>query len=139
MNRFKRYRSHFLWSLACFTAFALVSCTRSGNSETTLPETVDYNYHIRPILSDRCFKCHGPDVKQRKADLQLYSAEGAYHALKDNPKAHAIVPGHADQSEAYLRISTADTSMVMPPVSSNLSLTGFEIAMIKKWIDQGAK
>jgi hypothetical protein len=101
-------------------------------------DSVDYNLHIRPILSDRCFKCHGPDANARKANLRLDSYEGAIAALKDEPTAHAIVPGDPASSEVYLRISSADTSEVMPPIKSNLKLNEHEIELIKKWISQGA-
>lgn len=104
-----------------------------------LPETVDYNYHIRPILSDRCYKCHGPDAKTREADLRLDTEEGAYKALKDDPKGHVIKPGDPLHSDLFLRVSTSDTSLLMPPPSSNLALTEYEIRLIEKWIAQGAK
>ncbi len=107
-------------------------------SGETIPEVVDYNFHIRPILSDRCFKCHGPDANQRKANLRLDTEEGLYAALKDNPSEHVIVAGKPDHSEVFRRIASADTSLVMPPPSSNLSLTAHEIALIEKWIAQGA-
>ncbi len=110
------------------------SSSLSGDSDS-----IDFNLHIRPILSDRCFKCHGPDAKQRKANLRLDSPEGAYAALKENPSQHAIVPGDPDASIVYLRISSPDTSEVMPPVRSNLKLNSDEIDVIKKWIGQGAK
>ncbi|HMI67789.1 MAG TPA: PSD1 and planctomycete cytochrome C domain-containing protein, partial [Cyclobacteriaceae bacterium] len=109
-----------------------------GASTSKIPDVIDYNFHVRPILSDRCFKCHGQDAKQRKADLRLDIAEDAYAALKKNP-GFAIVPGHPHQSEMYLRISSTDTSFVMPPPSSNLSLTAEEVDLIRKWIEQGAK
>lgn len=116
------------------------NCTNT-NAETgnQMPETVDYNYHIRPILSDKCFKCHGPDMKKREADLRLDTPEGAYAALKDNPKAHAIVAGNIEQSELFQRIISTDTSELMPPPKSNMKLTKFEIDLIAKWIKQGAK
>ncbi len=116
----------------------LASCS-SKRSESNMPSLVEYNFHIRPILSDRCFKCHGPDAKQRKADLRLDNEESAFAALKKNPSVHALVAGKPDQSEVFVRISTKDTSLVMPPPSSNLSLSEFEIKLIKKWIGQGAK
>lgn len=119
--------------------FFLTGCSSSESKTEKIPKIVDYNFHIRPILSDRCFKCHGPDAKQRKAELQLYNEAGAYAALKKKPSAHAIVPGHPEESEVYLRISSTDTSTVMPPPSSNLSLTPFETELIKKWIEQGGK
>lgn len=114
------------------------SCQRSGSGISGSSDSVDFNLHIRPILSDRCFKCHGPDANQRKSNLRLDTREGALAALKDNPSAHVIVPGNADKSEVYLRISAKDTSFLMPPPSSNLTLTEDEIEVIKKWIDQGA-
>lgn len=116
------------------------NCTSSSAAETGgIPDEVDYNFHIRPILSDRCFKCHGPDVNKREANLRLDTPEGAYAALKDNPKAHAIVAGNLEQSEVYQRIIAKDTSVLMPPPSSNLKLTQHEIELIGKWIKQGAK
>jgi hypothetical protein len=101
-------------------------------------DSVDFNIHIRPLLSDRCFKCHGPDANQRKANLRLDIRENALSALKDNPKEHVIVPGNSAGSEVYRRISSSDTSQRMPPVSSNLKLNDQEVELIKKWIDQGA-
>ncbi len=100
---------------------------------------IDFNLAIRPILSDRCFKCHGPDANKRKAGLRLDIADSAYKALKDNPDAHILVAGKPELSELYRRISTTDTAEIMPPVSSNLKLNDLEIALIKKWIEQGAK
>jgi hypothetical protein len=105
----------------------------------TLPDVVDYNFHVRPILSDRCFKCHGPDGNKRKANLRLDKEAGLYQALKDDPDAHVIVPGKPNFSELYLRISASDTSIQMPPPNSNLALSEFEVKLIRKWIDQGAK
>ena len=109
----------------------------AGNKEA-IPDTVDFNFHVRPILSDRCFKCHGPDANKREADLRLDTEEGAFAALKDDPSQHVIVPKDPLQSALYQRLISTDTSMVMPPPSSNLSLTSTEIAIIKKWIEQGA-
>jgi hypothetical protein len=91
---------------------------------------VDFNIHIRPILSDRCFKCHGPDSKQRKADLRLDIPDSAYAALKESPGMFAIVPGKPDQSEVYHRIISEDTAERMPPPSSNVSLSEYEIKLI---------
>lgn len=112
--------------------------TEAGPQETSMPEIVDYNYHIRPILSDRCFKCHGPDANKRKANLRLDTPEGAFAAFKDNPKMRAIVPGNPDASDVYVRLITKDTSERMPPLNSHLSVTAFEVELIKKWIKQGA-
>mgnify|MGYP003580479822 FL=1 len=119
------------YSSFLLTVATVFSC-RENNFRTATLDSVDYNIHIRPILSDRCFKCHGPDGNARKANLRLDTPEGALAALKDNPSAHAIVPGDPEKSEVYLRISTADTSQVMPPVKSNLKLNEAEIQLIKK-------
>ncbi len=104
-----------------------------------LPEEVDYNFHIRPILSDKCFTCHGPDANKREAGLRLDIGDSAFKALRETPGAFAFVPGKPHQSEVYRRITTSDTSQRMPPVGSNLRLTEHEIALIGKWIQQGAK
>lgn len=114
-----------------------LACRREGTLAGTT-DSVDFNLHIRPILSDRCFKCHGPDANQRKANLRLDIRENALAALKDNPTAHVIMPGKSSQSEMYRRISSNDTSQRMPPVNSNLTLNQQEVELIKKWIDQGA-
>jgi hypothetical protein len=124
--------------LAAGALFLLIAGKKRNSSAEKLPATVDFNIHIRPILSDRCFKCHGPDANKRKASLRLDIADSAYAALKEDPKFHAIVPGEPKQSQMFLRISSTDTSEQMPPPSSNLTLSAFEIKLIEKWIKQGA-
>lgn len=116
---------------------SLNSCNTSAEAEHS--DLVDYNFQIRPILSDRCFKCHGPDANKREADLRLDTPEGAYAALKENPTAHALVKGKPMLSEVFLRITTEDSTLRMPPPESNLNLTEEEISLIKKWIEQGAE
>jgi hypothetical protein len=116
------------------------SCFRSSRAgEDHSSGSISYDYDIRPILSDKCFVCHGPDANKRKAGLRLDIAEEAYKALQDNPNAHALVPGDPFHSELYLRISSKDSSELMPPPSSNLSLTREQIDLLKKWISQGAR
>jgi len=110
-----------------------------GGRKPVLPDVVDYNFHIRPILSDKCFACHGPDKNAREAELRLDTREGAYSALAGVPDLYAIVPGHPEQSEVYRRITSRDEAVRMPPVSSNLTLTGYEIQLIERWIKQGAE
>lgn len=103
-------------------------------------DKISYNFQVRPILSDKCFNCHGPDANKREAGLRLDTEEGAYAALKDNPKAHAVVPGKPEVSELFRRVSATDTAIIMPPVASNLpSLTAAEVDVIEKWIQQGGK
>lgn len=134
-------KNKLLVAIVVAVSYITTACflNRGNASAAAIPDEVDYNYHIRPILSDRCFKCHGPDANKREADLRLDTEAAAYAALKDNPKLHAIVPGKPDQSAVWLRIVTKDTAEIMPPLESNLKLTEHEIALIEKWIKQGAK
>lgn len=127
----------FLLVLLSLSPLFLASCKRE-NRIAMHNDSVDFNLHIRPILSDRCFKCHGPDGNQRKANLRLDIRENALAALKDNPDQFVIMPGNSSQSELFRRISSHDTSQVMPPPSSNLKLNETEIELLGKWIDQGA-
>ncbi|HEY5918819.1 MAG TPA: PSD1 and planctomycete cytochrome C domain-containing protein [Chryseolinea sp.] len=100
---------------------------------------IDFNYHVKPILSDKCFACHGPDVKKRQADFRLDTEEGAFKALKSNPKHFAIVKGNVDESVLVKRIFSEDPLFHMPPPESNLVLTEQEKSVLKKWIEQGAE
>ncbi|GGM90372.1 hypothetical protein GCM10010967_24210 [Dyadobacter beijingensis] len=105
--------------------------------DESLPETVDYNQHIKPILSDRCFKCHGPDKTKIEAGLQLASFDGATMELKSG--ATAIDPGEISSSELINRILSKDPDLVMPTPNSHLTLTDEEKALLIKWIRQGAE
>lgn len=104
-----------------------------------LPETVDYNFHIKPILSDNCYTCHGPDANKRKANLRLDLEEDAFKELKESPGQYAFVTGNPNKSKAYGYIVTDDVNELMPPADSKLSLNSYEKKLIKKWIEQGAK
>ena len=104
-----------------------------------LPDKVDFNHHIKPILSDRCFKCHGPDEKVREANLRFDTEEGAF-ALRDTAaNSYAIVSGNLKESLLVQRVSSSDPEFKMPPPESNLSLSKYEIELLKKWIEQGAE
>src|SRR5262249_32597249 len=94
--------------------------------------TVDYNFHIRPLLADRCFVCHGPDANKRKAGLRLDLPENALGK-------GVIVPGKPAESPVVQRITAADVHERMPPAKSNLSLSRHEIALIRRWIAEGAE
>ena len=108
-------------------------------SAAYLPEVVDFNQHIRPLLSDRCFACHGPDANKRESGYRLDVAEDALKALKDQPGIFGIVPNKPGQSAVIDRIFSEDPNLVMPPPASNLSLTDSEKQLISKWIEQGAE
>ncbi|GAA4412633.1 DUF1553 domain-containing protein [Nibrella viscosa] len=107
-------------------------------AEKSLPEKVDYNLHIKPILSDRCFACHGPDKNKQQAGLRLDTPESAYAALKESGNT-AIVPGSLRKSELYHRITSTDPEYMMPTPESNLALSAEEKALIVRWIEQGAE
>ena len=96
---------------------------------------VDFNRDVRPILSDKCFACHGPDEHERKADLRLDTAEGAFADLGGYV---AFKKGQPEKSEAFLRITSSDRDEVMPPPKFHKELTKEEVATIKKWIAEGA-
>jgi len=100
---------------------------------------IDFNYDVKPILSDKCFTCHGPDVKKRQADFRLDNEEGAFKALKSNPAHFAIVKGKPAESLLVNRIFSEDPLYRMPPRESNLVLTDKEKEILKKWIQQGAE
>ena len=105
-----------------------------------IPKEVDYNFHVKPILSDRCFKCHGPDANQRKGNLRLDLAEGALtHTSNESSKENRIIrAGKPFQSEVIQRILSDEDDYQMPPPESHLTLDQREKAIIAKWIKQGA-
>jgi hypothetical protein len=98
---------------------------------------VDFNREIRPILSDNCFKCHGPDDKHRMANLRLDLRDGG--AFTQRAKGPLIVSGDAAKSVLYLRISNPDKNRRMPPPNAELTLSAQQVQLIKQWIDEGAK
>ncbi|SIO26182.1 Concanavalin A-like lectin/glucanases superfamily protein [Singulisphaera sp. GP187] len=98
------------------------------------PASVDFSRDVLPILSDKCFRCHGPDPGTRKADLRLDRAEDALR--KKDP---VIVPGQSEASELIVRIKSDDAEETMPPPKSNLSLNAREVAILERWVEQGAE
>ena len=127
--------------LLLFVIIAAVSCFNNNGStdDHAIPGAVSYNFQIRPILSDKCFKCHGPDANKRQAGLRLDIADSAYAPLRETPGAFAIVPGKPHSSELLKRIISADTSFMMPPTDAHLgALTKHETVLFEKWIEQGA-
>jgi hypothetical protein len=122
--------------LVCVIGTVLYNFTSGNTSDST--ELVDYNLHVRPILSDKCFACHGPDAKARQGGLRLDLADSAYASLKENPSMHGIKPKERDKSGVWLRIISEDPELLMPPPKANLALSADEIEILGKWIDQGA-
>lgn len=138
-----------LYSLLVFIPVLVVYSCNTGvqTSETTanndingrIPDKIDFTFHVKPILSDRCFKCHGPDKNAIEGGLSLNTAEDAYMALGKNKDHYAIVPGDVEKSELVNRLYTTDESLMMPPPESNLTVTKYEKEILKKWIEQGAE
>jgi len=101
------------------------------------PKTdIHFNRDIRPILSDNCFNCHGPDKDKRKAKLRVDTREGLFTVIKDRAP---IVPGKPAESEIYRRITSQDPDEVMPKSNSGKKLSSAQIALLKRWIEEGAK
>ena len=121
--------------------FFFIQCSLVIPEEITqeiesLPEVVDFNYHIKPLLSDRCFKCHGPDENTRKAGLRLDIETLAFSKLESGKRAFS--KANLYNSESAHRIISTDPELQMPPPESNLKLSSREKALILKWIEQGA-
>jgi hypothetical protein len=93
---------------------------------------VDFNFQIRPLLSDRCFKCHGPDERARKGKLRLDTREGALKELEDGWA--VIKPGDPEKSELVRRIFATDEDDQMPPPKSNLKLSSVEKELLRSWM-----
>jgi hypothetical protein len=113
-------------------AILLISVGRNVQAE----EAVDFGRDILPILSDKCYHCHGPDEQARKAELRFDTKAGAFRVLDGQA---VIVPGKSADSELYRRIISKDPEEVMPPKSANRDLSPRQIELLKRWIDDGAK
>ncbi len=94
-------------------------------------DQLDFGRDVRPVLSDKCFHCHGPDEAHREADLRLDVAAAALE--------WAIVPGDVDKSEFIARVISEDPELLMPPPDSGKKLTGEEIETLRRWVAAGAK
>src|SRR5437588_10991547 len=132
-----------LFALGLFSV--AVGFTQPADSRDIAPQTpakqtaalqpVDFTRDIRPILSDTCFLCHGPDEKNRKGGLRLDTKKGAFADLGGHK---AIVPGEPDKSALFLRINHKDDAKRMPPVKARKQLKPAQIELIRRWIEEGA-
>ena len=117
--------------------FATVGIAEEKPTPPAATNRVDFTRQIRPLLSDRCFRCHGPDASRRKAKLRLDVREGAFKKLDGG---WAVVkPGDPSKSELVRRITTTDVDDMMPPPESKLSLTDDEKALLTRWVAEGAE
>ena len=131
------YKAVFFFLLVA--GFGLAGCIMNSGKDKANPDRMSYNTDIRPVLSDKCFLCHGPDEGTREAGLRLDIREHAIAPLEGHTDRYAIVPGDPGQSDMIRRISSDDPAIMMPVPESHLGrLTTEEIDKIKKWISQGA-
>jgi hypothetical protein len=115
----------------------LAGACKSRTTVGALPEVVDFNFHVKPILSDRCFKCHGPDDRARKASLRLDLKTGVFGELPSGRR--AVVAGRPGRSELVRRITSTDPKVMMPAPDSHLTLSEYEKAVLIRWVEQGAE
>jgi hypothetical protein len=123
---------------AVLAALSLLLCpalTTAASATPNLPARIEFNQHIRPILSGTCFPCHGFDSSTRKADLRLDIFEGA---TAEHQGRHALTPGDLHGSELWRRINATSADEHMPPPDSGKKLTPSQIGLLKSWIEQGA-
>ncbi len=118
-----------------------VSTALAAAAVKPLPAVVEFNRDIRPIMSNTCFKCHGADVAANKGSLRLDRPESAYAPLTDQfgRKRTPIVPGDPEKSEVWRRLISKEAAEVMPPPDTLHQLSARDIALMKRWIEQGAK
>ena len=115
----------------------LAALSADGVAAAEPSDPVGFNSDIRPILSDRCYTCHGPDAANRKTALRFDTEEGTFAALADG--SFAIVRGKPDESALYQRITSDDLVRRMPPAyEGHAKLGDGEIELIRRWIEQGA-
>lgn len=119
-------------SIGLFTTGALWATPHSA-----APKKIDYNRDIRPILADKCFKCHGQDPKAVQAGLNLSERSSATQPLKDRKT--AIVPGNPESSELMRRVKATDPDDIMPPPQSHKTLSPEDKAILQRWIAEGAE
>ena len=100
-------------------------------------DSISFNHQVRPLLSDRCFTCHGPDEKARKGKMRLDTVEGSRKALDDGWQ--VVKPGAPEKSEVVRRIFATDPDEIMPPPESHLVLSPEEKSLLKRWIEQGGE
>jgi len=123
-------------SVATFVAMASVSIAWGQIASFADEPRVEFNRDIRPILSDACFQCHGPDEAERHGGLRLDHADAAHHG---GDSGVAIVPGDADASEVWRRVIADDPDSVMPPPNSGKAFNAQQVALLRRWLQQGAE
>jgi hypothetical protein len=135
INSFKGYLG--LLFLLSFTSCGVDIPEEVAMAYDKLPAVIDYNIDIKPIISDRCYQCHGPDEQTRGANLRLDNKEGLFQKTENG--SFPFVPGDLNNSEVIHRILSDDPEYVMPSPESNHTLSDYEKAAIIKWVEQEGK
>src|SRR4029453_9111402 len=120
-------------SAALIALLSAASLKASAQASSSAPAPLSFNRDIRPILSNNCFACHGPDEKKRETDFHFDTKEGMF--LEEG----IVVPGSAAKSVLVKKITEPDPKDRMPPPDSGHALTDAQIALLKRWIDEGAR
>lgn len=107
--------------------------------DLSIPEVISYNFDVKPILSDKCYVCHGPDPKAVQGKLRLDQKKDWYRISEEDPEKQIIAPSNIEKSELIDRIRSQRASHQMPPPESNLVLSEREKMIIERWIEQGAQ
>lgn len=131
------HRTACVWSLAMLLFSAVSSDASDG--ELDLPEKVTFNAHIRPIMSNTCFACHGPDEESNPSEFRIDSFESATAALPSDDEMVGIKPGDLKASEVYQRITGESEGESMPPAEFRHQLSDYDKALFRRWIEQGAE
>ena len=118
---------------------SLIPAVDGKNIEESLPERISYNFDVKPILSDKCYTCHGPDPKSVQGELRLDIVDHWNRLSEEDSNKQIIFPGDVSKSELVDRIHSTRASHLMPPPESNLELTEREKIILEKWIEQGAE
>jgi hypothetical protein len=129
-------RRGWLAVVTVIAAMAVAALPSRSSAQAAGP--VDFGRDVLPILSDKCYHCHGPDEQARKAKLRLDTKDGAFHVREKRGSA-VIVPGKPGESELVRRITSNDPDERMPPPASNRTLTPQQVETLRRWVEQGAK
>ncbi|MEI9890268.1 MAG: DUF1549 domain-containing protein [Caulobacteraceae bacterium] len=129
-------------SVVAVSAGILVACAHDkegqvADASQAIPDRPDWNWDVRPVLSQNCFSCHGQGTQ--KAGLRLDIQKAAYDPIPEDKNKRAIVPGNPAKSELFRRITSSDSDYRMPPKDSHKTLSAHDIAVVEKWIKQGAQ
>ncbi len=118
------------------TLALLLFQTIASGADVPIPAVIEFNRDVRPILSENCYACHGPDANKREAELRLDTEAGLFGK---GAKKQPIVPSNIETSELVKRVTSTAPEQRMPPMESGKTLSARDVAVLKKWVEQGAK